>query len=161
MSFPRMTISFSTVGYLGYDRKIGSVYDRNAVHDRFFILRWLIFLKSMLTSVLYTVKLLYGEKNRKFLFFAIDGAQRTYQPNCFFLLRYVFGCLNTCMLNSNFWHIGVILNSRSRKGRKSKVKCSENYRKFQNLLKEPKWHENSSVGQCRSENENHECRYRI
>ena len=29
----------STVEYLVYDRKICSVYDRNAVYDRFFILR--------------------------------------------------------------------------------------------------------------------------
>ena len=27
---------YGTVGYLVYDRKIGSVYDRNAVYDRFF-----------------------------------------------------------------------------------------------------------------------------
>ena len=31
-----MVLSFNTVGYLVYDRKFGSVYDRNAVNDRFF-----------------------------------------------------------------------------------------------------------------------------
>ena len=73
-----------------------------------------------------------------------------------FFCSAVFQGSYTCICNSNFWPNEVILTLRGRKVRKSKVKCGQNVRNFQNLLEVLTWHENNSVGQFRCETEIHE-----
>ena len=70
-------------------------------------------------------------------------------PNTIVFCLAGLGWSNTCFYNSIVRPNEVILTLRGRKRLKSKVKCGQNYQKFQNLLETLKWHEHINVSQFR------------